>query len=90
MVCVFEDGVGEFGDFREVGMIICQHFLEKYNIYEIKMTQKDIELRIKELEKIKQDAQRKVEAKRDVKMSQMLVESCDEEIKNLREKQQNK
>ena len=71
-------------------MIICQHFLEKYNIYEIKMTQKDIELRIKELEKIKQDAQRKVEAKRDVKMSQMLVESCDEEIKNLREKQQNK
>jgi len=54
------------------------------------MTQQEIESRIEELEKIKRDTQRKVDAKRDVKMSQMLVESCDKEIRELEEKQQNK
>jgi len=54
------------------------------------MTQKEIEQRILELEKVRRDAQRKVDAKRDVEMGRMLVDSCDKELRILREKQENK
>jgi len=50
------------------------------------MTKQEIENRIEQLEKTKRDAQRDIDAKLNVKVAQIMVDSCNKEIKELQAK----